>query len=168
MHAAATSQLDRWLVAVIGWIEDDDLIARVDHRLNGAEDRLGRPRGDGHLAIGIDLYPITASNLGGDLPTQHRQAGHGRILVVAGTNVSSHRVTQCLRRCKVGKALGEVECAGLIGQRRHAGEDGRADIRQLTADHGPFPAGHPALGGAGGFEDIPLSGREKGALWRPF
>ncbi len=135
MHAAPTGQLDRGFVAVVTGVEDDDFIAGPNQRLDGTEDRLGRPRRDGHFRVGADATAVTAGNLGRHLFAQGRQAGHRRVLVMPGGNMPADRLTQGLRTIEIGKALGQVERAGFHGELRHAGEDGSADLRQFADDH---------------------------------
>ncbi|MNE64671.1 hypothetical protein D3C80_1600930 [compost metagenome] len=135
MHAASAGQLDRGLVAVVTGVEDDDFIAGSDQRLDRTEDRLGRPRGDGHFAVGADATPIAAGDLRRHLFAQGRQAGHGRVLVMPGQHMPADRLAQRLRAVEVGKALGQVECPGFHGELRHAGEDGGADVGQFADDH---------------------------------
>jgi hypothetical protein len=56
MHAAATGQLDRRLVAVVARVEHDDFVAAVDHRLDRAEDRLG---GAGVMVTSLSASTVT-------------------------------------------------------------------------------------------------------------
>ncbi|MNP14975.1 hypothetical protein D3C76_1073140 [compost metagenome] len=150
VHATTAGQLYRGLVAVVGRVKHDDFVAAVDNRLNGTENRLGRAWGDRHFSIRIHLRAIAAGDLHRNLLTQHRQAGHRRILVVATGDMPADRIAQGLRGREIGKTLGQIERAGLSRELRHLSEDSDADIRQLTGDHRWFPALHPALRRRGG------------------
>jgi hypothetical protein len=70
--------------------------------------------------------------LGCDRLAQRRHAGHRRVLVVAGAHRLRHRVDQARVAVEVGKALAQVDRTVLLRQRRHDGEDGRADVRQAA------------------------------------
>ena len=136
MHAAATGQFNRRLVAVIAGVEHDDFITAANHRLNGAKNRLGGAWRDGHFSVGIHRDAIAAGDLGRHLLTQHRQACHGGVLVMTEGDVLTHCIEQTLRTIEIGKTLGQIERAGFGGELRHGGENGRADVWQLTGDHG--------------------------------
>ncbi|MNH17480.1 hypothetical protein D3C79_771520 [compost metagenome] len=150
MHATAACQLHRRFVAVVCRVKHNDFVTAVDNRLNGTENRLGRAGGNRHFSIHIHLHAITAGDLRRDLLTQHRQPGHWRILVMAAGDMPADRIAQGLRGREIGKALGQIERAGLSRELRHLSEDSDADIRQLAGDHRWFPALHPALRRRGG------------------
>ncbi|MDT4860211.1 hypothetical protein FQZ97_947570 [compost metagenome] len=138
MHAAATGQLDRGFVTVVTGVEDDYLVARLDQRLDRAEDRLSGPRRDGDLAVCTDYATVAARDLRRDLLAQGRQTGHRRVLVMPRGHMPADRVAQSLRTIEIREALGQIERAGFHGELRHAGEDGGADVRQLAVDHSGF------------------------------
>ncbi|MNE10157.1 hypothetical protein D3C80_1028580 [compost metagenome] len=135
VHAAPAGQFHRGLVAVVAGIEDDHLVARADQRLHRAEDRLGGAGSDGHLAVHVHAAAVAAGDLRRHLLAQGRQAGHRCVLVVPGHHVAADRLAQRLRAVEVGKALGQVERAGLRGELGHGGEDGGADVGQFADDH---------------------------------
>ncbi len=138
VHATPAGELHGGFVAVVGRVEYHHFVARMDQRLDRAEDRLGRPRRDGHLAVGTHPASIELLDLLRHLLAQGRQAGHRRVLVVPGGDMPAYRLAQLRRAVEIGKALGEVDRATLGGQLRHAGEDGGADIRQLALNHRDF------------------------------
>ena len=138
VHAAATGQFHRGLVAVVAGIEDDGLVTRMDQRLHGTEDRLGGAGGDGDFAVGIALHAVAASDLGRHLLAQRRQAGHRAVLVAPLQHMAGHGLAQRLRAVEIGKALGQVDGADFSGELGHAGEDGGADIGQLAGEHRDF------------------------------
>ncbi|MCY1417237.1 hypothetical protein D9M71_327660 [compost metagenome] len=141
MHAAPARQFHRRLIAVVTGVEDDDLIARADYRMDSTEDRFGGTGGDGDFMLGIDADAIAAGDLVRHLLAQGRQAGHRAVLVMSGTDMPADRIEQCLRAVEIGETLGQVQGAGLRGELGHGGKDGRADVRQLATDHGAlFPA----------------------------
>jgi hypothetical protein len=67
----------------------------------------------------------------GDGLAQRRDAGHRRVLVVAGAHRPVQRIDQALRHREIREALPQVDRAVLGGQLRHHGEDGGADLRQF-------------------------------------
>jgi hypothetical protein len=77
MHAAATGQFNRGLVAVVARVKDDHFIAGMNHGLDRAENGLGRTGRDRHLGISIHLDPVTAYDFCRYLLAQGRQTGHG-------------------------------------------------------------------------------------------
>ncbi|MNJ63626.1 hypothetical protein D3C77_595410 [compost metagenome] len=113
--------------------------------------------------VGIDTDAIAAGDLGRHLLAQGRQAGHRAILIVAGTDRPACRIEQGLGAVEIGKTLGQVQGAGLRGELGHGGKDGRADVRQLAADHGAlFPAIFRLEAARSETEHSGLSGQEKG------
>ena len=137
----ATLQLNRRRVTVVHRGEDDDLVARVHQGGHGREDRLRRPGSDGDFGIHIVRRAIQRTHLGGNGLTQHRHAGHGGVLVVAGAGVLVEQRQQLGGRIKVRKALREVDGAVLAGQRGHHREDGGADLGQAGGE-GAGVSGH--------------------------
>ncbi|MNS97856.1 hypothetical protein D3C72_1322050 [compost metagenome] len=141
MHAAPAGQFDRRLIAVIARVEDNHFVTGTDDRMNSAEDRFCGPWGDGDLSFSIDTDAIATGDLGRDLLAQGGQSGHWAILVVSSTDMPAYGIEQGLGAIEIGKTLGQVQGAGLRGELGHGGKDGRADVRQLAADHGAlFPA----------------------------
>ncbi|MCY1366049.1 hypothetical protein D9M69_529260 [compost metagenome] len=135
VHATATGQFHRRLVAVVAGIEDDHLVAGTHHGLDGTEDGFGGTGGDGHLGIGADWAAVEGRDLGRHLLAQGGQAGHGGVLVVPGGDVPSDRIAERGGGGEVREALGQVDGAGFRGELGHLGEDGGADIGQLAGDH---------------------------------
>jgi len=117
---------DARLVGVVCRIEHDDLVARMQHRGQGAVNGLGRARRDHDLAFRIDCPPIKRAHLGRDLPLQLRDPCERCILVVPELDVTGHRRTQSGRAIEIGKALRKVDGAEVLRHLRHDGEDRRA------------------------------------------
>ncbi|MNN31979.1 hypothetical protein D3C81_1456890 [compost metagenome] len=113
MYATTAGQLYRRFVTVVRRVKHDDFVTAVDNRLNGTENRLGRAGGDRHFAIGIHLHAVTTGDLCRNLLTQGGQPGHWRILVMATGDMPTDRIAQGLRGIEIGKALGQIERAGL-------------------------------------------------------
>ncbi|MNP05636.1 hypothetical protein D3C76_975910 [compost metagenome] len=70
MHAAATGQFHRRLVAVVARVEDNHFVTGTNDRMDGTEDRFGGTRGNGDLRLGIDTDAIATGDLGRDLLAQ--------------------------------------------------------------------------------------------------
>ena len=129
-HAAG--QAHRRLIAVIGRIEQDDLITGPHHRGNRTEQSFRSARGHRDLGFGVHGEAVEIKNLAGDRLAQAWNPRHGRILVVAVGEVVLHPIKQLRRSVEVRIALGQVQGTLLRGQRRHDGENGGADFRQLA------------------------------------
>ena len=56
-HASAAGEPHRGLVGIVGGIENDGLIARAHHRLDGVVQRLGAAAGDRDLGLRIEAAP---------------------------------------------------------------------------------------------------------------
>ena len=131
MHGGRTGQINGRFVAVVAWVQHDDFIARTHHRMDGIEDRLGGTAGDGDLGIHIGPPAIATRSFIGNRLAQRRDAGHHRILVVAGV----HRTGQCIHQTRgyreIRKALAQIDRAMLCRQLRHHGKNRGADLRQF-------------------------------------
>ncbi len=143
MNADAASQLHRRLVTVVTGIEDDDLVAQADHRLNRTEDRLGSTRGYRDLGGGIHFSSVQPGDLHRDLLAQGRQSGHRCILVVSRHDMAGQCLAQRIRAIEIGKALGEIQRTRVRRQLGHGGEDGRANVGQFTDEHVSLPTSLP-------------------------
>ena len=126
---AAAGQLDVRAVAVVARVEHDHLVAGADEGEHGGEDRLRRAGGDGDLARRVVAMAVERLDLGGDALAQERHAGHRRVLVEAAAHRRVDGVDQRRVAVEIGEALAEIDGAVLQRQRRHHGEDGRADVR---------------------------------------
>ena len=133
-------------VGVVERLEAHDLVAGLAQREQGGGDRLRGARGDQDLAVGVELLAVEAQPVGGDRVAQLGDAGAGRVLVVARADGRHGGLQHLLRPVRVGEALPEVERAGAHGERRHLGEDRRAEAGQLlrqeaarTERHGREP-----------------------------
>ena len=130
--ADAAGQGHGGFVGVVARVEDDGLVARADHRRDGAEQRLGGTGRDGDFGGWVRGQPIQRGDFAGDGFAQRFDAGHRRILVAAMRGMVADALQQFRRAVEVRIALGEVEGALVGGKPRHHGEDRRADIRQLA------------------------------------
>ena len=136
MDGTPAGQLDGRLIAVVAGVEQDHLVPGADAGHHRAENTLRRARYHGDLALGVAVHAPVKVQLGGDRLPQAEDAGHGRVLVVAGHDVPGKRLPQCGGRIEVRKALGQVQRAALGSQCRHPGEYRGAHPGQLALDPG--------------------------------
>ncbi|GAB3582412.1 hypothetical protein GCM10027345_26510 [Hymenobacter daeguensis] len=62
-------------------------------------------------------------------------------MVAGRAGVAGQGFEQLLRRVVVGKALGEVDGPGFLGQQGHLGKDADANIGKLGVEHGVMEIG---------------------------
>ena len=116
-------------VGVVGRLEHDHLVARIDDRQDGVVQQLGRAAGHGDLGVRIDRRasgpapPVVVRQR----PPQPRQAGAGRVLVAVLADVARRRLLDEVRRREVGEPLPQVGGAVLDRQGGDLGEDRRPD-----------------------------------------
>ncbi len=134
VDAAPAGEPDGRVVGVIGGVEDDGLVTRAHHRLDGGVDRFGAAAGDRELGFGIDGATAGGGDLGGDGGAQRNAAFHGRVLVEAGGDGVGDAGSQSRIDGVVGKALPHVDRAQFGGAARHHGEDRGADVRQFALE----------------------------------
>ena len=134
-HRPGAGQRDARLVAVVHRLEDDDLVAVVEHAEQGTGQRLGRAGRDEDLGVRVVLEAVEALLVAGDGVPQHGQARAGRVLVDAAADGLDGGVEHLVRAVGVREALAEVDRAGGHGQRGHLGEDRRAEPAQLGRQH---------------------------------
>ena len=132
VQRAPALQAHHRLVAVVGRIEDDHLIARVHHRRDGAEQRLGCPRCHRHFPVRIDPGAVKRRHLVRDRRAQRGNPHHGRVLVVAAMQIVRYPVEQGRRTVKIRESLGQIQRPFRAGELRHHREDGRSHIGQLA------------------------------------
>ena len=147
VHASPARHQYARLVAVVARVEHDDFVARLHHRHDGVEDRLGGPAGDRDFRGRIGAVPVVGFCLGGDGLAQCGQAGHGGVLVLPLADGARQQVTERLGNVEVGKALPQVHRAGVRGELRHHGEDRGADVRESAGEgwhRGEANAGRPS------------------------
>ena len=129
-HHDAARQRDGRRIAIVGRLDHDHLVARVhdgqDRRLDG----LTGAGSDGDVGVRVVAMAVGSLDLGRNRPAQRRQAGHRRILVMAGAHRVGHQVDQRRVAREIGETLAQVDGAMVDGQLRHAGEHGGADVRQ--------------------------------------
>jgi hypothetical protein len=104
------------------------------------EDRLRRAGGDGDLGFRVVATPVQSLGLRGDRLAQRRDAGHQRVLIVAGAHRAVHVLDQRRIAVEVREALPEVHRVVLDGERGHRREDRRADAGQLRRKRRPVRA----------------------------
>ncbi len=124
-------QGDARLVAVVHRLEDDDLVAVVEHPEQRSGERLRRPGGDQHLGVGVVGEAVEALLVAGDRLAQDGESGARRVLVDAGPDRVDGGFEHLRRAVGVGEPLTEVDRAGGDRQRRHLGEDRGAEPGQL-------------------------------------
>ena len=117
-------------VAVVGRLEGEDLVARVAQGEHRRGDRLGGARRHEHLGGGVDVDRPEALLVGGDGDAQLHDPRPRRVLVHAGADGGDGGVGHLDRSVLVREPLPEVDRAGGDRQRRHLGEDRRAEPAQ--------------------------------------
>ena len=143
---------------------DNRLLARANRRRLDFE-----AQRDSWLAVDIkNSKKDSAGDLRYDLLTQHRQPGHWRVLVMATGDMPADRIAQGLRGREIGKALGQIERAGLCRELRHLRENSDADIRQLAGNHRGSLLCPGTDDGAGEPEDSPSGAHKKRVPEAPF
>ena len=135
MDRRCAGQHDVRLVAVVAGVEHDHFVARMDQREDRGQDRLRRAGGDRDLAGRVVAAAVQRLDLGRHRLAQRRRrrpsadTGCGRSRIAAVDRVEQRRVA-----VEIGKALAEVDRIVLLRERRHHGEDRRADVRQAAGD----------------------------------
>ena len=175
-HGHAAGQLDVGHVAVVAGVKHDDLIARMHGGQDGGEDGLRGAGRDRDLGGRVVAAAVQRLHLVGHGLAQLRQAGHGRVLVVAGLHGGSDGINQPGVAAEVGEALAQVHRLVLGGQRRHGGEDGRAHMGQAAGEGGRAGRGRCHGGDSGKRERARTAGpvgrrirvrsRARGRSWR--
>jgi len=96
--------------------------------------------------VGIELDPVAAALVVGDRRSQLGHARQRRVLVgPPGAHRNRDGIGDLVRAVGVGKALSEIQRAGAQGERRHLGEDRRAEGAQAACGHGAMmTAAHAA------------------------
>ena len=128
-HAAGEG--DAGLVAVVHRLEQNDLVATVEHPEQCPSEGLGCAGGDEHLRVGVVVEPVEALLMLRDRLPQHGHTRAGWILIDAGPDRLDGGVEDLDRTIGIGETLTQVDRTGLHGQRRHLGEDGGAESGQL-------------------------------------
>ena len=107
-HRPRPGQGDARLVAVVHRLEDDDLVAVVEHPEQRPGERLGGAGGDQHLGVGIVIQPVEALLVAGDGLAQHGHADARRVLVDAAADRLDRRLEHLRpgRRCRGTPARG--------------------------------------------------------------
>ena len=106
-------------VILVERLEDDHLVARIDHGQHRRDHRLGRAAGHRHLAVGVADDAVIALRLGRDRGAQLGLAEGDRVLVQVGVDGRDGSVLERPRGFEIGKALREVEAADRVADARH-------------------------------------------------
>ena len=131
-HPAAKA--DGRNIAVVGRLEDHHFVAFAHDGGDRGEDRLGRPCGDGDLAVHVEPRAVEVLHLLRNRFAQLGHALHRRVLVDALAHPCGDAVDEPPVRRKVREPLAQVDGTRLPRQRRHLREDRRALVRQLGLD----------------------------------
>ena len=132
-HDFRAHGLDNRPVAVIGGFDQDRLVAGVQEAHQAVGQGLGGAGGDHDFGLPVDIEAVEAPVGGGDGLAQRGHAHHRRILVGAVHDRPGGDGADIVGALVVGEALAEIDGAMLGGQRRHGGEDGRAQTRKYPA-----------------------------------
>jgi hypothetical protein len=122
--------IDRRQIAVVGRLDDDHFIARMDRAQDRCQKRLRRACRHRDFGRGVVAASVQACYLLGDRLTQRRDACHRRVLVVAFAHRVGHGIDDARIAIEIRKTLAEIDRVLLGGERAHHGEDRRADVRQ--------------------------------------
>ena len=129
-HRYRVGHADARHIAVVAGFQHDHFIAGLGDGEQGGQQRLGGACGDGDFALGIVAVAVERLDLGGNRFTQGRNAGHGRVLVVALLHRLGHAFQQRRVTAKIRKTLAQVHRLVLQRQRRHDGKNRRAAVGQ--------------------------------------
>jgi len=110
-------------VVLVERLEDDDLVARVQHGEQGRQHGLGRAAADRHVAVGLDLHTVELAVLLGDRLSEARRAPGDRVLVEVAVDRAVSRRDQLGRRREVRHALRQVHAAEMVDDAGHLADD---------------------------------------------
>ena len=113
-------------VVLVERLDDDHLVARVDHGEDRGADRLGHAAGDDDVAVGVEAQPVEFLHRPRDRRSQRRDAPGDRVLVVAAVEGRVGGGNDLRRRREVRKTLRQVH--RLVAEREagHLADDGGA------------------------------------------
>src|SRR5713101_1763358 len=121
-------------IVLVERLEDDDLVARIQHGQQRRQHGLRRSAADCHVAVGIDLHPVELAVFLGDPLPQARRPPRDRVLVEVAVDRLVGRRDQLRRRGEVGHALGQVHAADLIDDARHLADDRLGECLDAPGD----------------------------------
>ena len=104
--------------------EHDHLVAGVGHRHHRGHHRLGAAAGDDDFSVGVDGAAHQAALLFGQRLAEVLRAPGDGVLVEILVRHLGQAVEDLLGRLEIREALGEVHCAVLQRNARHAADDG--------------------------------------------
>src|SRR5262245_47089856 len=110
-------------VVLVERLEDDDLVARVEHGQERRQHGLGRAATDRHVAVGIDVHVVERAVLPGNRLAQARRAPGDRVLMEVAVDCPVRRGDQLRRRREVRHALGQVHAPDLVDDAGHLADD---------------------------------------------
>ena len=111
-------------VVFVERLEQDHLVARVEHGQQGGDHAFGGAAADRDFALGIEFQAIGAPVLGGDGVAEGLGAPGDGVLIDVGGDGVGRGALQRGGRGEIGKALGQVDGAVAEGQAGHFADDG--------------------------------------------
>ena len=104
--------------------EDDDFVSGLAAGHHGAHHGLGAAAGDDEVLIWIHRGAGEMGDLSGEGLAEARRAPGDGVLMERAAGGAFQCGEEFLRRIEVGKALGKIDRAMLIGEARHGANDG--------------------------------------------
>ncbi len=93
-HGRAAAESNDRHIRVVAGLEQQDLVARLDECGERGVQPRRRTGRDLDLGLRIEGGAVAGCDFAGDRLAQRQHAGHGRVLVVAGTHGARHGVDQ--------------------------------------------------------------------------
>ena len=123
-------------VVLVKRLEDDHLVARIDHRQHRRDHRLGRAACNRDIEVGIARDAVVAAHLVGDRAAEIRRPVRDRVLVVFLVDCALGRFLDFRRRREIGKPLRQVHRAALERPPRHLSNYGLGEQSGLGGNVG--------------------------------
>ena len=134
-----SAQRDHCRVGVVERFEGHHFVAHVCQSENSGSQGFGGPGRDEDLGRRVDDQTVKPRLVAGDCLTQNRHAAPGRVLVYTCRDRIAGRPNNLDGPILVGEALPQVNRSGSRGERRHFGENRRAELsagRVVPEKHG--------------------------------
>ena len=106
-------------VVLVEGLEDDHLVAGIEHREKGGNHGLGRPARDRDLTLGVHGQAVEPLELPRDGLAQRPRPPSDGVLVDVGGNGAARRFFHLFGSREIGEALGEVDRPVQLRQARH-------------------------------------------------